>query len=126
MLVDSWSTTSEWIKQTWVEYKVQLMRGQCIIRRSIIHHTISVMHTRENDLHRRVYCILMLFVNHETVTCNVLKLLNVVIELVITFGPFLFICDLNVLYLTKTRSLISIYRVKDRLIGCISRLIDFK
>jgi hypothetical protein len=84
------------------------------------------MHTRENDLHRRVYCILMLFVNHETVTCNVFKLLNVVIELVITFGPFLSICDLNVLYLTKTRGSISIYHVKDRLIGCIGRLIDFK
>jgi hypothetical protein len=51
---------------------------------------------------------LMLFLNYETMTCNVFELLNIVIGLVITFRYFLLnFRKFNEFYLTKTRGSVS-------------------
>lgn len=50
--------------------------------------------------------IVVMYLNHGTITCNIFKLLNVVIGLMITFKLFLFkSCDFNVLYLQKKQEI---------------------
>jgi hypothetical protein len=41
MLAESWSTTSAWTRQTWVEYMAQLMREQGIMFLSIEEYNMA-------------------------------------------------------------------------------------
>jgi hypothetical protein len=101
MLVESWSTTSAWTGQTWIEYKKQLMREQCIMLLSMEEYNMTQAQYQWNAppwewsstedqlwIMKHVYVSSMLFVNvnYETMSCNVFELLNVVIGHVIMFG----------------------------------------
>jgi hypothetical protein len=67
-------------------------------RTSITQHTINEMHIRGHDVHRRCIVSLMLFVNYDIMNCNLSEPLNIVIVLVLRFGPF---CNYNGFYLSK-------------------------
>lgn len=80
---------------------------------------------------KHVFISLMLFVNYEIMLCNVFKLLNVIIGLVIMFGSF-FIqltglqCACKITYGSVSVSMPSVYQAKSRLIDLIDRFIGFE